>query len=131
MKNFLILGLAANAILWLPVQGAEGNQASSDWKPLKAQYLVHSGHATYADPPSRTHSAITVAFEGKAAKEVFDQMGPDAKARYSPEDGDRERRNKGALCIYTAKIDSPSDYHYRCWIGINLRTGEGNQGVSC
>lgn len=131
MKKILLVVFAAIHIVSLPVQGAEDGSAAAGWKPLKAQYLINSWHATYAEPPSKTHSAVTIAFEGKPAREVFDQMGPDAKVRCSSEDGDRERRNKGALCSYSAKLNSPADSHYRCWIGINLRTGEGSQGISC
>jgi uncharacterized protein (DUF1330 family) len=105
--------------------------AAPAWAPLQAQFLVHSGHATYAEAPTRTQRAVTIAFEGKPAKEVFDQMGPDAKTQCSADKGDRERRTKGATCTYTAKLENPSSPHYRCWIGINLRTGDGDHGVSC
>lgn len=128
--KILLLALATFTFISLPAQSADDGLAPG-WKLLKAQFLVHSGHATYAGRPSRTHRAITVAFEGKAAREVFDQMGPDAKVTCSSEDGDRERRNKGALCVYTAKLESNGNSHYRCWLGDNVRTGEGNQGISC
>lgn len=128
MKRFVHLLVVASCAMSVHV---EADQAPPSWAPLRGQFLIHSGHATYAESPTTTHSAITVAFEGKPAKEVFDQMGPDAKLQCSTEKGDRERRNKGALCTYTAKLGAPSESHYRCWIGVDLRTGEGNQGVSC
>lgn len=128
MKIFVHLLLVASCAVSPYTQA---DQATPSWTPLRGQFLIHSGHATYAEPPTSAHSAITVAFEGKPAKEVFDQMGLDAKVQCSIEKGDRERRNKGAVCTYTAKLGSPSESHYRCWIGVDLRTGEGNQGVSC
>lgn len=131
MKTILMLALAATNAVSIPDRAAEVDRAPPSWAALKAQYLIHSGHATYAEPPTSSHSAITVSFEGKPAKDVFDQMGADAKVQCSAEKGDRERRNKGAVCTYTAKLTSVGDFHYRCWIGINLRTGEGDQGVSC
>jgi hypothetical protein len=129
MKRLLCLVLIGSAAL-LKAQAAELNSSPS-WSPMKAQYLLHSSHATYPESPSAMHRAITIAFEGKAAKAVFDQMGPDARTQCSASKGDRERRNKGALCTFTARVENPAAPHYRCWIGIDLRTGEGNQGVSC
>lgn len=128
MKKFVRSVALASLATVLHV-GAE--QPAPGWAPLQAQFLVHSGHATYAEAPTRTQSAVTIAFEGTPAKAVFDQMGPDAKMRCSSEKGDRERRTKGAACTYTAKLQSPSEPHYRCWIGVNLKTGDGDHGVSC
>ncbi len=62
---------------------------------------------------------------------MFDQMGSDVKEACSSEKGDRERRNKGAFCLYESRLDNAKDSHYRCWIGIDLRTGEGQARVSC
>lgn len=128
MKLSVYLLLAASCAMSVH---AEADQTTPSWAPLRGQFIIHAGHATYAESPTSAHSTITVAFEGKPAKGVFDQMGPDAKLRCSTETGDRERRNKGALCTFTAKLGAPSESHYRCWIGVDLRTGEGNQGVSC
>jgi hypothetical protein len=129
MKRILCFGLIGSHAL-SQVHGAELHSSPS-WSPMKAQFLRHSGHATYPESSSATHRAITIAFEGKAARAVFDQMGPDARTQCSATRGDRERRNKGALCTLTASVENTADPHYRCWIGIDLKTGEGNQGVSC
>jgi hypothetical protein len=93
--------------------------------------MVHSGGTAYAEPPTKADSALSVHFEGKAAKDVFDQIGPDLKVKCSLEKRDRERTKKGVSCIYTAQLNDPKDFHYTCWIGINLRSGEGDVRVSC
>lgn len=102
------------------------------WNPLPAEYKIHSGNTAYSELPTKADSAITVAFKGEAAKQLFDQIGPDVKDRCGPTNtGDRERRKKGAVCLYETQLDSPTDSHYRCWIGIDLRTGEGDVRVPC
>jgi hypothetical protein len=102
------------------------------WNPLQAEYKIHSGNTAYSELPTKTDSALTVAFNGEAAKQLFDQIGPDVKNSCGASDkGDRRRKKKGALCLYETQLDSPTDSHYRCWIGINLRTGEGDVRVPC
>lgn len=101
------------------------------WNPLDAMYKIHSGGTAYSELPTKTDRTFTVSFKGEAAKQLFDQMGPDVKDSCSTEQGDRERRNKGAVCLYETRLDSPTDSHYRCWIGIDILTGAGSARVSC
>jgi len=118
--------------LALLAHGSESESHGLDqWNTLRGSYVIHSGGTAYAEPPTKADSALTVHFEGKAAKEVFDQIGPDAKVKCSSEQGDRERTKKGVSCIYTAKLNNRKDSHYTCWVGINLRTGDGDVRVSC
>jgi hypothetical protein len=132
MRKLMMPILAASAVLTQPAQAGESEgQVLGQWDPIRASYLIHSGGATYPEPPTKADRALTILIEGKAAKEVFDLMGPDEKVTCSSEKGDRERRNKGACCVYTAKLNNPKDFHYRCWIGVNLRTGDGDVRVSC
>jgi hypothetical protein len=102
------------------------------WNPLQAEYKIHSGNTAYSELPTRTDSALTVSFNGEAAKQLFDQIGPDVKNSCGVSDkGDRRREKKGVLCLYETQLDSPTDSHYRCWIGIDLRTGNGDVRVPC
>lgn len=103
----------------------------NQWNPLQATYKIHSGNTAYSELPTRTDSAFTVALRDDAAKRLFDQIGPDVKDGCSDAKGDRERRKKGAFCTYTPQLQNPKNSHYRCWIGINLRTGEGEVRVPC
>lgn len=111
----------------------EGNHGDSlgQWGKLSTNYMIHSGGTAYAEPPTKADSALSVQFKGKAAQEVFDQIGPDAKVKCSSEKLDRERNKKGVSCTYTARLSDPKDSHYTCWIGLNLRTGDGDVRVSC
>lgn len=110
---------------------ADETRGLGKWDKLQGSYMIHSGGTAYAELPTKSDRALSILLEGKAAKEVFDQIGPDSKVKCSTEKGDRERRNKGVSCSYTARLDHPKDFHYRCWVGINLRSGDGDVRVSC
>jgi len=116
-----------------PLAGAEikKEKLAGQWHPAHVEYMVHSGSTAYAQPPTRTDRAFSIHLIGQAAQQLFEQIGPDQKEMCSSERGDRERRNKGALCQYSARLDSTSDSHYRCWIGIDLRTGDGQVRTPC
>lgn len=102
-----------------------------EWTALKGKYKIHSGGTAYSELPTKADSALTVYVQGKVAKEIFDQIGPDKRDKCSSEVRDRERRKKGVECTYTAHLAHPKALHYTCWIGINLRSGEGDVRVSC
>lgn len=103
----------------------------NQWNPLNADYKIHSGGTAYSELPTKSDSALTVAFENEAARQVFEQIGPDVKPVCDDAKGNRVREKKGVYCSYTARLENPKNPHYRCWIGINLRTGEGDVRVSC
>lgn len=103
----------------------------NEWNPLQANYKIHSGGMAYSELPTKDDSAFTVAFRDEAAKQVFEQIGPDVKSACSDTEGYRAREKKGVYCSYSARLENPQNSHYRCWIGINLRTGEGDVRVSC
>lgn len=101
------------------------------WNAVQASYKIHSGGTAYSELPNKNDSALTVAFRDEAAKLVFDQIGPDANEVCNDTAGDRVRQKKGVYCSYTARLENPANSHYRCWIGIDLRTGDGTVRVSC
>jgi hypothetical protein len=103
----------------------------NQWHPLQADYKIHSGNTAYSELPTKTDRALTVAFENESARQLFEQIGPDIKPVCDDAKGYRERRRKGAFCTYTERLENPANAHYRCWIGINLRTGEGDVRVPC
>lgn len=101
------------------------------WNAVQASYKIHSGGTAYSELPNKNDSALTVVFRDEAAKLVFDQIGPDTKEVCNDTAGDRVRQKKGVYCSYTARLENPANSHYRCWIGIDLRTGDGTARVSC
>jgi hypothetical protein len=131
MRKLILLALIAASHLAAAGESDKKGQELGQWHPLQATYMIHSGGTAYAKAPTGTDRAITVHFNGEAAQQLFDQMGPDVKETCSDAAGDRERRSKGAFCTYTAQLQNPQNSHYRCWIGIDLRTGSGSARVSC
>jgi hypothetical protein len=101
------------------------------WNLLQASYKIHSGDTAYSELPTKDDSAFTVAFTDEAARQVFEQIGPDVKPACNDAQGYRVREKKGVYCSYTHRLENPKNSHYRCWIGINLRTGESDVRVSC
>lgn len=131
--RILLASLSTAAAVALSI--AHAADPSSDpsglWKSFPAIYKIHSGSVADRTPPTAADRVLTVLIDGRAAKDVFDSIGPDVPKMCSAEEGDRTRAKKGVYCTYDAKLNDPKDSHYRCWIGVNLRTGDTEQTVSC
>lgn len=131
MRKIILLVLFSLAQAELAGAEEKSPHELNQWNEFQARYKIHSGGTAYSEPPTKADGVITVAFRDEAAKQLFDQIGPDVKQACSADVGDRERRRKGAYCTYTHRLENPANAHYRCWIGIDLRTGEGEIRVSC
>lgn len=102
------------------------------WKSLsKARYLIHGGSLADRQVPTAKDEKLTLLIQGQPAKEIFDSIGPDLPGTCSDEKGDRARIKRGLSCSYTFRDKETPDGPYRCWIGINLRTGDTSLTVSC
>lgn len=121
----LILGAAALASL------AYGTEWAGDWKPLNATYTIYSGELSERAAPTTKERTLTVLVEGKPAKDIFDSIGPDRQPTCGSDPRDRERHKKGVQCSYAIPTKGTKDSYYRCWIGLNLRTGDSIPTVAC
>lgn len=101
------------------------------WKPLPAIYKIHSGAVADRTPATQTDRSLTVNINGAAAKEIFDSIGPDTPNQCGSEPGERNRRKKGVWCLYSAQDAHSKEGPYRCWIGIDLLSGQSTVAVSC
>ena len=124
MRKTVGLFVAAGALLSF----AYAAEWSGAWKPLKASYTIYSGALAEREAPTVKERMMTIAIDGAPAKEVFDSIAPDSHPTCSQEKGERERRKKGVTCTYRSEGTSK---RYRCWIGLNLRTGDSTPTVSC
>jgi hypothetical protein len=124
MRKFTGLFCGATALFSL----AYAAEWRGEWKPLRASYTIYAGELTERAAPTRSNRTISIAIEGQTAKEIFDSIGPDTYPSCSQEKGDRDRDKAGVQCTFSAKAGGKG---YRCWIGINLRTGESIPTVSC
>jgi hypothetical protein len=122
--------LSIAALIPLAAASVPGDP-SGLWQPFAGVYKIHSGGVAdrvLATPQDRR---LTVNFDGKVAREVFDSLGPDLATTCSGETGDRAREKKGITCVYTAQDAKSKEGPYRCWIGLSLKTGESIPTSSC
>jgi len=94
-------------------------------KPLKGDYQVYGGTLSEAMPPTSKDRKVAFMFTGPLAKELFGQIGPDAKISCSDAEGYRER-NRGDLSCTYKKEDG-----YSCYFGLDVPTGKSTYGANC
>ena len=100
-------------------------QWTPDFKPYSGRYLVYSGSPSERQPPTSSDKQASVVLTGKAAKDLFQQIGPDVKDACSADPHYRERRKGHLDCAYT------KENGYECFFGIDLRTGKSKSGSIC
>jgi hypothetical protein len=93
-------------------------------KPLNGDYYVYGGSIGDKTPPTPKDRKLSMMFTGPLAKDLFDHIGPDAKAcGASPE---YRERNRGDLSCTWAKEDG-----YSCYFGLDVQTGKSIRGLIC
>jgi len=102
------------------------------WQSLgRAIYFVHGGTLADRQVPTQHDRKLSIVLDGQPAKDIFDAIGPDMPATCSGDKGDRTRDKGGIQCSFTAMDKGTKDGPYRCWIGLDLRTGASIGLVSC
>lgn len=104
---------------------AAQDDSATQTRQLKADYWIYAGELGNEHPATKAERKLAVEISGKAAKDIFDSIYPDANVKCSDEKGERLRRKKNIWCIYQPKDG------YRCFLGFNLRTGDSIPGGSC
>ena len=130
IKPWLISGAAA-AVLSLARAADLAGDPSGLWKPFSAIFKIHSGLVADRTPPTASDRKLTVNVDGKPAREIFESIGPDIQPTCNGGQGDRDRRRKGIYCTYAPSDVKARGGPYRCWIGIDLVTGDAENNVSC
>jgi hypothetical protein len=131
-----IIWLISGVVTVVAISLARAADPSSDpyglWKPLQgAIYKLHSGLVADRTEPTASDRRLTIVVDGKTAREIFDSIGPDLPGTCDDVKGDRERNKKGVSCTYKTEDEKGKDGPYRCWIGVNLRTGDTVGTISC
>lgn len=124
MRKATLLILSTAALFTL----AHAADWDGAWKPFRASYIIFSGELNERDAPTPTERTMAIALEGKAAREVFNSIGPDLRQTCSQEKGDRARRKEGIDCMFSPAGAAKG---YRCWIGLNLRDGKTTPVIGC
>jgi hypothetical protein len=94
-------------------------------KPLKGDYQVYGGTLSEVQPPTPKDRKVAFMFKGPLAKELFDQIGPDAKESCSDAAGYRERNRGDLSCTHTREDG------YACYFGLDVPTGKSTNGSIC
>ena len=109
-----VVALAQSAQVW-------------EWalRSAEVKYAIYGGDL--GDTYAPTSSDVRVAFyvRGRAAKEMFEAMGPDRKSECGIRKGGRIRAKEHVACTYR-----PSD-GYQCDFGFDLRSGKSIGGSIC
>lgn len=126
MNSHWILVAAAFALSALSLASERGKETwDAKPKPLKGDYQRYGGTLSEMQPPNRKDSKVAFMFTGPLAKELFDQIGPDAKLSCSDAQDYRERNRGDLSCTHT------NDYGYACYLGISVITGKSIRGSIC
>ena len=98
-----------------------------EYRPAEAKYTFYSGTLDDAAAPDKKNVKIAFEVTGKAAKEMFDAMGPDKKDACSSEDQTRFRSRDGdkISCLLSNKGE------FSCSFGFDLRSGKSIGGSIC
>ena len=126
--TWLSTGLIGASLLSLALAAEPIN----GWKSIRgAIYLIHGGSLADRQAATVSDRKLSILVDGPPAKEIFDAIGPDLPDACSGESGDRARDKKGVYCSYSVQDKASKEGPYRCWIGIDLRTGDRVGTVGC
>ncbi len=119
--------LVAALVLYSLASAAEKKPEGWDGRPkaLKGDYQVYGGTLSEMLPPTRKDRKVAFMFTGQLAKDLFDQIGPDAKMSCGDAPDYRERNRGDLSCTYT------KDNGYACYFGLDVPTGKSTNGSIC
>ena len=101
------------------------------WKTFPGIFKIHSGSVADRAPAEGKDRKLTIHVDGTAARDIFASIGPDVRPTCDGHSGSRERRRKGIYCSFDPEMVKAKNGPYRCWIGMDLVTGEAGTYVSC
>ncbi len=91
-----------------------------EYKPMESHYNLYSGAIGDPIAPTKKDAKVSIEVLGKAAEDIFNQIGPDVKEVCNEEKGSRLRtKNGGAILCQYSKQDG-----YVCYIGVDLKKGK-------
>lgn len=118
---FVVSALALLSLAHADNKKAQGRYLAT---PLKGDYYVYGGTISEKQPPTSKDRKVSFMFSGQLAKDMFTQIGPDAKHACSADAGYHERRKGDLVCI----LDEDG---YSCYLGLDVTTGKSTYGVIC
>ncbi|MGZ8358213.1 MAG: hypothetical protein ACXWVF_16510 [Telluria sp.] len=90
-------------------------------------YRIYGGGLGDPIPPTPKDAKVMFSVDGKAAKALFERLGPDVKDACTEGTGTRVRAKdqENLMCLRTP------DGEYSCNFGFDLRTGKSIGGAVC
>ena len=121
------LMLFACAIAVIPAAGEQSRAETAEPRPLTGNYQVYGGSLADMLPPTSSDRQLAFRFDGQTAQDLFSYIGPDVKKDKACTDDPeyRERRRGHLHCVYWRKTG------YRCFLGLDLKTGKSDYGSTC
>lgn len=120
-KTVLIIGATALVSLAYATVPADW---PAPYRQFNGKYTIYSGELGDQQAPTRDDRKLSFIIEGQPAKDIFDSMYPDDKETCGGE-GARARTKGNAWCTYQPRRG------YRCYFGVDLRTGKSIGGGIC
>ena len=102
---------------------------AADWafafKPVTAQMAIYSGGLGDPAAPTAQDAKVSFHVQGKAARDLFDRLGPDVKNECTTDPKVRVRVKERLQCIQYSKSDTS------CYFGFDLKDGKSIGGSIC
>jgi len=120
--------LAGMTVLFSLVALAASEPWDATYTSYPMHYLMYSGELGDRKPPTKTEQRLSIAVQGRLAKDMFDLIGPDLKLACGTTLGMRQRKRGDVSCSFDrhqAKLP------YTCHFGIDLRKGKSMEGATC
>ncbi|MGK5034482.1 hypothetical protein [Janthinobacterium sp. LB3P118] len=95
------------------------------YQSIKGHYAIYGGSLSDPQPPTKKERRIAFWIDGRAAKQLFDAMGPDLRNACGADGEYRLRQRAELSCSY-----HPRDGHH-CDFGFDLLTGRSIGGSLC
>lgn len=92
------------------------------------RYLIYSGSLGDTEAPKPGNKKVSLMFEGRIARELFDAIGPDQKQACGASTGVRIRERGDVTCSFDRDQKSAP---FTCYVGLNLKTGKSMEGATC
>ena len=94
--------------------------SAQEYKPMESRYMLYGGGIGDPVAPSKSDASMSLEITGKAAEDLFGQIGPDVRDACGTEEGSRFRsRGNGSIsCQYTRQDG------YVCYLGVDLKKGK-------
>ncbi|UGQ45577.1 hypothetical protein [Massilia endophytica] len=122
--NWYRICIASALALFSLAHATERKEEGSPPKALSGDYQIYGGTLSEMQAPTARDRKVAFMFKGPLAKDLFNQIGPDAKDACSAATGYRERRRGHLVC--TRDEDG-----YLCYFGLDVPTGKSTYGVIC